>query len=382
MKRIVLTGGGSGGHFFPLLAVLEEILSLKDQYKEEEIEIFYMGEKNENTSLLEEKGVKVIPIVSSKIRRYFSLANFFEIPKFIIGFLQSWIRLYFIMPDIIFSKGGPGSLPVILAGTFYMIPIFIHESDSLPSLTTKISSRFAKKIYISFSQTKEFLKSRGEIILTGNPIRKKIISNQKIYTPEEAKKELGFEKDLPLLLVIGGSQGAKRLNNFIFDNFEKILHNFQVLHQVGKNNMEESDLIYKSLSKEISSFYLENYKMVPFLSEEDLVIALSAAQIVLSRAGAGAIFEIALFGKPSILVPLPEAAQDHQRLNAYEYERSGAAFVLEEKNLEFSSFLVLANKILQNRELYEKMRQAAFNFAKINAAQIIAEDIMNFINKK
>lgn len=380
MKKIVLTGGGSGGHFFPLLAIVEKIIKLTPSTEEDEWKIIYMGERNKNTEVLEKLGVKIVTITTSKIRRYFSLKNILEIPKFLFGLIQAWIKLYFIMPDLIFSKGGPGSLPVVLAGAFYMIPIIIHESDAVPSLTTKIAARFARKIETSFVSTSTYLiKQENKINITGNPIRESIL-NHKIDT-QEAKEKLGFTNDLPLLFVLGGSQGAKRLNNFIFDNFEELLHKFQILHQVGENNWEGSKLIVASLTKEISSLYSSRYKMVSFLSEREIATALSACDLVLSRAGAGAIFEIAAFGKPSILIPLPESAQDHQRINAYEYANTGAAMVLEEKNLEMSTFSLLADKI-QEPNKYKQMREAALGFSKTNAADLIITDMVSILKNE
>jgi len=193
---------------------------------------------------------------------------------------------------------------------------------------------------------------------------------------------LGFKKNLPVLVVLGGSQGAQHLNQFIFDNFENLLNHFQVFHQVGKNNLEETKLIVDNLKKEISSLMASRYKIEGFLNSKNMALVLSAADLVLSRAGAGAIFEIAFFGKPSFLIPLPQSAQNHQKLNAYYYAQNGAAIVLEEENLKFSTFILKANEILNNPSKYETMCNAAIQFSKKDAALAIAQDILSFIKTK
>jgi UDP-N-acetylglucosamine--N-acetylmuramyl-(pentapeptide) pyrophosphoryl-undecaprenol N-acetylglucosamine transferase len=373
MAKILLTGGGSGGHFYPLLAVIEKLKEMV----QENVELIYFGPNDQYSQELEKIGIKIVHIIPSKMRRYFSLANILEIPKFLIGLIEALIKIYFIMPDVIFSKGGPGSLPVLLAGRFYLIPIIIHESDAVPSFTTSLTERFAKKIEISFEETRNYLRKKQNTSLTGNPIREEMIKNK--IKKEDAKELLDFKENLPVLVILGGSLGAQRLNQFVFDNFENLLNHFQVFHQVGKNNLEEAKVIVESFKKEMSSYITSRYKMEGFLDSKEMALILSAADIVLSRAGAGAIFEIAFFGKPSFLVPLPQAAQNHQKVNAYAYAQGGAAIVLEEENLKFSTFILKVQEILNNPQKYEEMSNAALKFSKQDSALIIAKDILSFI---
>ena len=373
MAKILLTGGGSGGHFYPLLAVVEKLKEMV----QENVELIYFGPNDQYSQELEKIGIKIVHIIPSKMRRYFSLANILEIPKFLIGLIEALIKIYFIMPDVIFSKGGPGSLPVLLAGRFYLIPIIIHESDAVPSFTTSLTERFAKKIEISFEETRNYLRKKQNTSLTGNPIREEMIKNK--IKKEDAKELLDFKENLPVLVILGGSLGAQHLNQFVFDNFENLLNHFQVFHQVGKNNLEEAKAIVESFKKEMSSYITSHYKMEGFLDSKEMALILSAADIVLSRAGAGAIFEIAFFGKPSFLVPLPQAAQNHQKVNAYAYAQGGAAIVLEEENLKFSTFILKVQEILNNPQKYEEMSNAALKFSKQDSALIIAKDILSFI---
>ncbi len=369
MKRIVLTGGGSGGHLFPLLAIADAL-----QKSGTDLELVYLGPRDQYRPEFLKRDIRTYSIVSSKLRRYFSLANVFDFPKFLVSFFQALLRLYFLMPDAVFSKGGPGALPVVLAAKFYMIPIVIHESDTVPGLTNKISGKLAKKIDLSFEESAVYFKG-SKITIAGNPVRTALM--EMVPSKEVARERFSFDKTLPLILVLGGSQGATRINQFIFDNFEPLLKESQICHQVGAANFEEAKLLVSSLSGEMSSLYSSRYKLFGFMEAEEMKYALAAADIVFSRSGSGSIFETAFFGKPSILVPLPEAAGDHQKMNAYAYAKTGAAFVIESDNLKLDVVLIKIKDILSAPGAYERMSAAAKGFAKPDAAAVIAKDILS-----
>lgn len=360
-KRILLTGGGSGGHIFPLVAVLEEIKRLATK----ETEIYYIGPNHELNEEFKKRGIKVYEVASAKLRRYFDPRNFIDIPKFFIAFLQALFRLYFLMPDLVFSKGGTSALPVVLAARFYFIPVIIHESDAVPGLTNRFSARLAEKIFVSFRAAAKYFPEK-KTGLSGNPIRTEMLINRPV-SGEAAKAKLGLKADEPLVIFLGGSQGAERLNNFVFVNFQKLVSFTQIFHQVGNSGFNEAEELKKSNLR---------YRYIGTSGAEELKLALAAADIVVSRAGSGAIFEIASFGKPAILVPLPESASDHQRVNAYEYARNGAAVVIEENNLSLGIVKSEIEKILKNPAMREKMSQAAREFAKTEAADIIAKFVL------
>jgi UDP-N-acetylglucosamine--N-acetylmuramyl-(pentapeptide) pyrophosphoryl-undecaprenol N-acetylglucosamine transferase len=374
--RILFTGGGTGGHIYPLIAVAEKIPP--------EIEVRYFGPASPLNREFETRGIKVSKIASSKWRRYFSLKNFIDIPKFIFSFFQALLKILWFMPDAVFSKGGPGALAVILAARFYRIPVFIHESDAVPGLTNLFSSRFAKRIFISFKTAAQYFQAE-KTILTGNPIRAGIL--EEITNQETAKKTLGFNPAEPVILVIGGSQGAVKINNFILDNLGEILKTVQIIHQSGPANFlevkKESDFLLQTLGDS----FKKRYYLTSYLGEiKDLKEVFAAADLIVSRAGAGAIFEIAAFGKPAILIPFEEAASDHQRMNAYEYadearlpDGQGAAVVLEENNFKPSIFISQVQKILGDAELKRKMSEAARKFSKPDAARKIAEEIFKMV---
>ncbi|MCS6789231.1 MAG: UDP-N-acetylglucosamine--N-acetylmuramyl-(pentapeptide) pyrophosphoryl-undecaprenol N-acetylglucosamine transferase [Patescibacteria group bacterium] len=373
--RILLTGGGSGGHIFPLISVYEELKKISDE-NNLNFEFIYMGPKDNWSQMLDSKNIKLVYILGGKIRRYFSLLNFLDFFKILFSFAQAIFKMFFIMPDVIFSKGGPGALPVVFAGWFYKIPVLIHESDAYPGLVNLLSVRFAKKIAVAFEQAKKYFPSFKTIVV-GNPIRSKILSfkiDQKI-----AKEKLGFNANLPLILVIGGSQGAQRINELILLGLKDLLRLTQIFHQTGELNFLEVQKMARAIFLE-SSLNLEiNYRITPFLDEENLNLAYNAADLIISRAGSGSIFEIAAFGKPSIIIPLSESANDHQRKNAYAYSENGAAVIIEEENLIFQIFIDQIKLILTNKEKYQKMSEAAQKFAKQNSSQLIAEELFKLI---
>lgn len=364
--RVCLTGGGSGGHIYPLIAIVEELQSLAVS-RQIELDIRYFGDAGEYSELFYANGVKITHIVSGKIRRYFSVLNILDSFKFFIGFIQAWIKMLFFMPNVIFSKGGSGALPVILAGRFYRIPVIIHDSDSIPGRTNAISAKFAARIAVSFSAAAKYFQERGfqNVALTGNPVRPSILQN--FPSQNDAKYTLGFDSALPLILVLGGSQGALRLNNFIVDNLRDLNAKYQISHQTGMRH-------YGSVAEQTKNAGAR-YKAVPYL--EDMKTALAAADLVVSRAGAGSIFEIAAFGKPAILVPLPEdIVGEHQIKNAYDFAETGAAVVIEEENLLKGVFIAQLDKILGDSARKSAMAEASRKFFKLNAGRVIAEEIL------
>jgi UDP-N-acetylglucosamine--N-acetylmuramyl-(pentapeptide) pyrophosphoryl-undecaprenol N-acetylglucosamine transferase len=263
------------------------------------------------------------------------------------------------MPSVIFSKGGTGALSVVLAGWFYRIPIIIHESDTIPGLTNLLSKYFATRIGVSFKQTLQYFPLK-KTALVGNPVRTTLVV--KHYEQSTAKEGLGFKGNIPLVLVLGGSQGSRRINNFIELNLPQLLLETQILHQTGKANIEEvKKLSHVELLSMPKGTILHRYEPVGFL-EDDLPLAYAAADIVVTRAGAGALFEIAAFGKPAIVIPLPESGNNHQRVNAYEFAKIGGAIVIEEGNLFPGVFLSQVKSLLKSYIDLDAMGKASHSF--------------------
>ena len=367
--KIVFTGGGTAGHTFPIVAISREMRKI---YSEPGLRLFYLGPKDEySLTLLSEGGVKVKKILAGKLRRYFSFKNFLDVLKIPLGILQAFFWLFFLAPDLIFSKGGYGSFPTVLAARVLHIPIFLHESDIMPGLASRIESKWALEIFTSFEKTEFFPKEK--IMCVGNPVRKEILRG----SLEEARKTLDLQGGKPVILILGGSQGAKNINEIILEILPELLSDFEVIHQAGPRNFIQVKAEAEVMVKEEA--LRKYYHPFHFLSEADLKNASAACDLVVSRAGAGSIFEIAAKGKPSILIPLPKAAQNHQLKNAYAFADSGAAEVIEEKNLKPHFFLEKLKHLFSRPDLLQKMSEASLDFARPKAAEIIASYILEYL---
>lgn len=367
--KILFTGGGTGGHVYPIVAIVREIRRI---YSKKNLEFYYIGPKDEfGLILLSQEDFIVKTIVSGKIRRYFSWQNITDILfKIPFGFLQSFFLLLTIKPDLIFSKGGSGSIAVTYSARLLKIPVFLHESDIVPGLSNRITAKWAKKIFISFPKTEYF--DSKKTILVGNPIRKELLEGD----AKRAGEMLNLTLSKPIILISGGSQGAEPINDFVLMALNDILKEFEIIHICGKQNFKEAEaeaqvVINKNLEK--------YYHLFGFLDEEKSKQAYKAADFVISRSGASSIFEIAANGKPSILIPLPTAAGDHQAKNAYAYAETGAAEVVEQENLKINFFMEKIHLLFLHPEKLEQMRQSALSFAKPLAARAIAREILEFL---
>ncbi|MDO8470801.1 MAG: UDP-N-acetylglucosamine--N-acetylmuramyl-(pentapeptide) pyrophosphoryl-undecaprenol N-acetylglucosamine transferase [bacterium] len=375
--KIALTGGGTGGHLVPLVAFIRET---RRQWRgKDELRFSYIGPKDDFVQvLLSHEGVDIKAVATGKLRRYGGVGPiiqnivdlFFRMPW---GVLQSLWMLFLLSPDMMFSKGGYGALPPMIAAWVLRIPMFLHESDSRPGLANLICGRFAMKIFTSFPQTLDFPDSK--VIHVGNLVRKEILSGSK----EEAKSLFHVVGDKPLLLILGGSQGSQRLNDMVLAMLDQALSEFEIIHQVGEKNLEQ---MQKEARVMINPALEQYYHAVPFLREVDLRHAYAAASLVISRAGSGVLFELAALGKPSILIPLPEAAQNHQIRNAYDYAKTGAAIVLEEPNLTPHFFMEKLRQLFSQSGELEKMSTAARSFARPDAAEIVSRYLIEYLTKK
>ena len=375
--KIVLAGGGTGGHIYPLIAVYRHLKRITDQ-KLVTLEATYLGPKIFDESVFTIEKIKIANISSGKWRNYFSLMNFVDIFKIIFGFFQSLWKLWKIMPDVIFSKGGYGALPVVYAGFLLGIPIIIHESDSVPGKSNKLAAPFAKKILLAFESSKNYFLPE-KVAVVGNPIRDTILNNN--VSAEKAKQYFKFLSDKPVVLFLGGSQGSQRINDLVLDCLEELIKNdVQVLHQTGPKNFKEIFLEAKVILEFLPELYQNFYQARDFFHEPEYLNALAAADLIVARAGSGVIFEIAASKKPAILIPLPEAAHNHQYLNAVEYARFGGAIVIEEKNATVNLLARNILDILDNPIKMNNMINGAKLFIKQDAAEIIAKEILNVLD--
>lgn len=375
--KILFTGGGTGGHIFPIVAIARE---LQKNYHLNDLRLFFIGPKGEiPLENLTQEGIKVKTILAGKIRRYFTIGSIFQnlfdiVFKIPLGILQAFFYVFFLAPDLIFSKGGYGSLPAIIAGKLLGTPIFLHESDTIPGVTNRFSSRFAMEIFVSFPIEKTEFFPKEKMLSVGNPIRSEILKGD----TEEAKDLFEITGEKPLLLILGGSQGAQRINDVIYQGINELLNEFEIIHQVGPKNFEEvKSLLGVILDKDLEKYY----HPYPFLSESELDQAMGAASLIISRAGSGSIFEIAAVGKPSIMIPLPEAAQNHQVENAYLFLEKGACLVVEESNLTPHFFLDRLRYLFSHPSKLKEMGEKAKEFARPRAGEVISGYILDYLNK-
>ena len=366
--RILLTGGGTGGHTYPLIAVSQQ-LRIVSQRNNLPLELFYLGVDGFSQKELSNIGVRPYFIFSLKLRRYFSLKTIWDFIKTPFGFCQILFWLYRLMPDVIFSKGGPASFFVVFAGWLYRIPVVIHESDTVAGLNNRLSGRFVKKVFIAFDGAKSYFPLRKTITI-GNPLRQGIFQ----IDQTAAYNFFKVQTTIPVVLIAGGSQGAQFINERIRPILSELSQKYQIIHICGQNNYDA----YQGQINQEKGLNLTNYHLCGSLDESQIFAAYSIANLVVARSGAGTIFELAYLAKPSILIPLPDAAGDHQKINAYEYSQNGAAIVLEQPNLTENVLLQRIKALLDDPERLSRMSQAAKQFAKPEAALKIAQEILQY----
>ena len=329
MKRIILTGGGTAGHVTPNIALLPRL-------KELGYEIHYIGSYTGiEKELIEQFGIPYHGISSGKLRRYFSVQNFTDPFRVLKGFREANKLIKTLKPDVIFSKGGFVSVPVVMAGKRCHVPTIIHESDMTPGLANKLSIPSATKVCCNFPETLELL-PKGKAVLTGSPIRQELLSGSK----EAALKFCGLTADKPTILVIGGSLGSVAVNNAVREILPTLLKEFHVIHLCGKGKMDES------LKNQ------EGYVQFEYIKQE-LKDLFALTDIVISRAGANAICELLALRKPNLLIPLSaNASRGDQILNARSFERQGFSVVLEEEELKPQILLDTIHNLYDKRDTY------------------------------
>ncbi len=371
MKRIVLVGGGTGGHFYPLIAVAQHIRAHTEITGA--VDLYYMGPDPYNAEVLNQHNIRYVRCPAGKRRRYFSLQNYLDIFKNVFGVFVALGKLYAIYPDVVFSKGGFTSVPVVLAAWILRIPVVVHESDTRAGTANKLAGKFARYVAISFDEAVEFF-DKDKTALTGIPLRIEFLN---VF--DRPAERLGLPSDRPIIFVTGGSLGAERLNTLILSSLDELLPHYTILHQTGAGVAEQ--VKETAISLGLDESLLARYFVLGNLDAHEMNLAQTAASLIISRAGSGTIFEIAQKGKPSILVPIPESISHDQRSNAYAYARSGAAHVLEEGNLTDGLLTTEIFNILNNRELYASMSVAASSFVKGDAAEKVVAILVEIANE-
>lgn len=375
--RILLLGGGSGGHVYPLISVANA-LKEKSQQSGVDLELMVLGEGKLIENAAVEAGLNFKRILTGKLRRYFSLLTILDIFKTPIGFVQSLWQIFWFMPNVVFAKGGYASLPGAFVSKLFFIPLFIHESDSIPGLANRILGKIAKTVFISFNSSEKYFKSE-KTFLTGNPIRKELMAGDR----SEALVKFNLNLNLKTILVAGGSQGAQKINRIILDSLVLLVKDFQIIHQCGESQFQAVRTELEKIIKEGESEYADavktNYKLYSFFNANDMALAYAAADVIISRAGASNISEISMLGKPAIIIPITNSSSDHQLANALELSRFGAALI-EEQNLTPHIIISQINLLLEP-ERYNTVSKNLKTFAIPDAAEKIASALLPSIQQ-
>ena len=354
--KIIMTGGGSAGHVTPNLALIPTL-------EEKGFEVKYIGSKNGiEKEIIAKENINYFKISSGKLRRYFDVKNFTDPFKVAKGVVDALGVLSKEKPDVIFSKGGFVTVPVVIAASLKKIPVISHESDMTPGLANKLASPFCDKLCVTFPESIKFIKD-GKGIVTGTPIRNELFLGDKI----KGKRFLGFNDDKNILLIMGGSLGSKIINDNIRKNIKVLLKDFNIVHLCGKGNLD------------LNLNTLKGYKQYEYISKE-LSDVMKSADFVISRAGANSIFELLALKKPNLLIPLSrKASRGDQVLNAKSFEKSGYSLVLEEENLTSETLLSKINYLKTNENKFiENMEKSEAR----NGVNNIVNVIMQSLSKK
>ena len=349
MRRIALTGGGTAGHITPNLALIPEL-------KKRKFDIIYIGSKNGmEKEIIEKRGIPFFGITADKLRRYLDVKNFFMPANVIKGIKEAIAILKENKVDVIFSKGGYVSVPVVIAAARLRIPVISHEADFTPGLANKIATPFSKIVCCNFEETTKMIGKKGR--WTGCPIRAELLSGNK----KKGLEFLGFKKDKPILFVTGGSLGSKYINDLVRKNIEEILKEMYVVHSCGKGKLDKN-------------IKLKGYKQFELLTTE-LPDVLAAADFVISRAGANVIFELLALKKPNLLIPLStNASRGDQILNAKSFMKNNYSLVLLEEDQNKKPELFF-KKLDELKSKKDEMIASMKNSKEINAIYNICDII-------
>ena len=373
--KVLVSGGGTGGHVYPSLAVAG---LLEKQYQ---AEILYLGSDDglEN-ELAPAAGFPLAVIKAGKLQRYVSWTTVTGIARVPVGITQAIGVVRKFRPDVVFTSGGYVSVPAGLAARLNGVPLLMHNQDVPPLLSNRLIAPLATRISVVFADSLSYFPARKTLQL-GNPVRQAILDMRHV-SPQEARRQLELDAELPLLLVTGGSQGARHLNQVVCRTLPDLLPFCQVLQISGKLLLQETRELAEQAMAKLDAGMRQRYRLVPYLNEE-MPAALQAAELVLCRSGAATLCELAVLGKPSILVPLPPAiGSSPQEANAVMFGHSGAAQVIKDTDLKRELLVERVKSIFTSNTLSQSMAEAARTFARPDATQDIVAEVMRIATMK
>ncbi len=373
--RVLLVGGGTGGHVYPLIAVARAV-NAQAQQQGLKVDMVLLGDGEYARRAAKESGIRYSSIIAPKIRRYASAAHALDMFKVPIALVQSLWKLFWYMPDVVFAKGGYTCAFPTLAARFYRIPVYLHESDSVPGLANRILAKRSKLVFTAFpSADQYFQQMKKPTLQVGNPVRTQLAGVD--HTAALGALQLDISRKT--ILITGGSQGAQQLNDVVMNALvQMVQRGYNIIHQTGDKNFIAVKAAVEQYMTEGKESYAPliaaQYRVYAFLNESDMATAYAAADIVITRAGAEALSEIAYLGKPCIVVPLAGSANDHQAANAAEIARFGAV-VVDGANVSPQLMLQQIERML-DPTVWADISQRIKAFAKPDAADAIARILL------
>ncbi len=370
--RVLISGGGTGGHVYPALAVAQ---LLQQKY---DADILYLGSDDGlETRLVPAAGLRLKTIQAGKLQRYISWRTVTGVARVPVGMVQAIGVVRAFRPDVTFTSGGYVAVPAGLATRLNGVPLVMHQQDVPPNLSNKLLAPLATRISVAFADSLRYFPSR-KTVQSGNPIRQAILDIRGV-SPQQERTSLGFAPDIPLVLVTGGSQGARHLNQTVCRALPELLKHCQVLHISGSNLFAEThDLADQCLA---GVEMRQRYRLEPYMDEE-MPSALQAADLVLCRSGASVLSELAVLGKPSVLVPLPPAiGSSPQEANAAMFKHEQASEVILNDMLKPEVMIERTTYILSSPARLQEMAHAALKLAKPDATREIAETIVSLAKR-
>lgn len=351
--KIIMTGGGTAGHVTPNIALIPSL-------EEKGFEVKYIGSKNGiEKEIIEKNNIPYFAISSGKLRRYFDVKNFSDPFKVLKGVFEAKKIISKEKPDVIFSKGGFVSVPVVIAASMKKIPVVAHESDITPGLANKLASPFCDKLCVTFRESLKYIKG-DKGVLTGSPIRQEILNGSKL----KGLSKCGFTGEKEVIFIMGGSLGSKVVNDVIRDNIDTLLEEFDIIHICGKGNVDESLKDKKG------------YVQFEYVNEE-LPDLMTAADYIISRAGSNSIFEFLALKKPTLLIPLSrKASRGDQILNAESFRKEGYSLVLEEEDITRESFMEKVRELQKEKDkLIKNIKSGKGKIGNEAVVNVIMESI-------
>lgn len=362
--KIVVTGGGTGGHVLPVVAVVQEL-----RQKHPSLRITWIGEANSfEQSAAERQKIPFLTVKTGKFRRYFSLRNVLDIVKVAVGYVQSLYYLVHLRPAVVFSKAGYVSVPTILAAATLRIPIVAHESDTVMGLANSIASRFATRFCSGFPFSFYESSISHKTVFTGNPQVHELAQQDQTG----AYAHFDFQQEVPIVLILGGSQGALSINTVVWEALEGLLSEVQIIHQIGSAHVVLAEKMVENLPHNLR----RRYRYAGYFDHDELSRAYSIAILAVARAGANTIADLSSFEIPAILIPLPHAASNHQLVNAQFVVERGGAILLPQSDLNARSLYESVTLLLHDDKKRLAMRRAIGKLNPKNARERIADVIL------